>query len=123
MTGSGFRHVAALGSSFAAGPGVAPIVDRRANRSGRNYAHLVAERLGARLTDLTVSGATTTPGAELVSVVDHSSAHVLGSAQPWVQGFSVASAGAFHPNATGMAAVSDAIMNHLAADAPSASDD
>ena len=29
-------------------------------RSGGNYAHLLAEQLGARLTDLTVSGATTT---------------------------------------------------------------
>jgi lysophospholipase L1-like esterase len=53
------QHLAALGSSFAAGPGIPPIVDRRAGRSGRNYAHLLAEHLGARLTDLTVSGATT----------------------------------------------------------------
>jgi lysophospholipase L1-like esterase len=55
-----YRHVAALGSSFAAGPGIPPIVDRFAMRSGRNYAHVLADRLGARLTDLTVSGATTT---------------------------------------------------------------
>jgi len=53
------RHVAALGSSFAAGPGLAPVVDKAAMRSGRNYPHLLAERLGAELTDLTVSGATT----------------------------------------------------------------
>lgn len=56
---TGFRHVAALGSSFAAGPGIPPVEDRRAGRSRANYAHLLAERLGARLTDLTVSGATT----------------------------------------------------------------
>ena len=55
----GYRHLAALGSSFAAGPGIPPVVDRAAGRSARNYAHLVAERLGAELTDLTVSGATT----------------------------------------------------------------
>jgi hypothetical protein len=55
-----YRHVAALGSSFAAGPGIPPIVDRFALRSGRNYAHVLADRLGERLTDLTVSGATTT---------------------------------------------------------------
>ncbi|GAA0253869.1 SGNH/GDSL hydrolase family protein [Cryptosporangium japonicum] len=54
-----YRHVVALGSSFAAGPGIPPVVDRSAGRSGRNYAHLVADGLGARLTDLTVSGATT----------------------------------------------------------------
>lgn len=56
---SGYRHVAALGSSFAAGPGIEPVVDRAAGRSGANYPHLLAELLGARLTDLTVSGATT----------------------------------------------------------------
>jgi lysophospholipase L1-like esterase len=56
---SGYRHLVALGSSFAAGPGIDPVVDRAAGRSGRNYPHLLAERLGARLTDLTVSGATT----------------------------------------------------------------
>jgi len=54
-----YRHVASLGSSFAAGPGIEPLADRGACRSARNYPHLVAERLGARLTDLTVSGATT----------------------------------------------------------------
>ncbi|WEH13075.1 SGNH/GDSL hydrolase family protein [Streptomyces sp. VNUA24] len=56
---SRFRHVAALGSSFAAGPGIQPIENRAAARSAHNYPHLVAQRLGAGLTDLTVSGATT----------------------------------------------------------------
>lgn len=51
-------HITALGSSFAAGPGIPPIIDRSARRSGNNYAHILAKRLGARLTDLTVSGAT-----------------------------------------------------------------
>lgn len=50
--------IAALGSSFAAGPNIPPQVNKAAMRSGRNYAHLVAERLDADLTDLTVSGAT-----------------------------------------------------------------
>jgi lysophospholipase L1-like esterase len=54
-----FRHLASLGSSFAAGPGIEPIEDRAARRSARNYPHLLAARLGAELTDLTVSGATT----------------------------------------------------------------
>lgn len=53
------EHLAALGSSFAAGPGIDPVENRWAMRSGGNYAHLVAAQLGARLTDLTVSGATT----------------------------------------------------------------
>jgi lysophospholipase L1-like esterase len=51
--------IAALGSSFAAGPGIDPVVDAGAMRSGSNYAHLLAEAIGARLVDLTVSGATT----------------------------------------------------------------
>lgn len=50
--------IANLGSSFAAGPGIKPTVDRFAMRSASNYAHLLARRLDAELTDLTVSGAT-----------------------------------------------------------------
>lgn len=53
------RVVAALGSSFAAGPGIEPVADAIAMRSERNYAHLFADRIGAELVDLTVSGAST----------------------------------------------------------------
>jgi lysophospholipase L1-like esterase len=55
------RYVA-LGSSMAAGPGIRPGADGapfRAGRSARNYAHLVAHRLGLDLVDVTYSGATT----------------------------------------------------------------
>lgn len=55
------RYVA-LGSSMAAGPGIAPKVPgspRRAGRSERNYAHLAAHALQLELTDVTYSGATT----------------------------------------------------------------
>jgi len=55
------RYVA-LGSSMAAGPGIRPGADGapfRAGRSARNYAHLVAQRLGLDLVDVTYSGATT----------------------------------------------------------------
>jgi lysophospholipase L1-like esterase len=48
-----------LGSSFAAGPGIKPLIDKPAGRSGRNYAHLVAEALELDLLDVTYSGATT----------------------------------------------------------------
>jgi lysophospholipase L1-like esterase len=54
----GSRYVA-LGSSFAAGPGISPIVHKPAGRSGNNYAHLVAAALNLELTDVTYSGATT----------------------------------------------------------------
>lgn len=62
--GSRRLHIAALGSSFAAGPGIEPIIDKNAMRSGSNYAHQLAKKLDATLTDLTVSGAT------LVNVLD-----------------------------------------------------
>ncbi|OBK93515.1 hydrolase [Mycobacterium asiaticum] len=55
------RYVA-LGSSMAAGPGIRPRAAGapwRAGRSARNYPHLVAERAGLDLTDVTYSGATT----------------------------------------------------------------
>jgi lysophospholipase L1-like esterase len=51
----------ALGSSYAAGPGLgsrAPDSPRLAGRSTRNYAHVLAERLKLRLTDVSFSGAT-----------------------------------------------------------------
>ena len=48
----------ALGSSFASGPGIHPILDAGCGRSGNNYAHLVAERLGYDLIDVTSGGAT-----------------------------------------------------------------
>lgn len=51
-------HIAALGSSFAAGPSIEPIENASAGRSSRNYAHQLAEKLNADLTDLSVSGAT-----------------------------------------------------------------
>ncbi|MFK4084591.1 SGNH/GDSL hydrolase family protein [Kribbella sp. NPDC020789] len=58
MIPPGSQYVA-LGSSFAAGPGIHPIVHKPAGRSGNNYAHLVAAELGLELTDATYSGATT----------------------------------------------------------------
>jgi lysophospholipase L1-like esterase len=55
------RYVA-LGSSMAAGPGIRPRADGApfgAGRSARNYPHVIAERLGLDLVDVTYSGATT----------------------------------------------------------------
>ena len=63
MTGipAGSRYVA-MGSSFGAGPGIAPRAPgspRRAGRSASYYAHLVARDLRLDLHDITYSGATT----------------------------------------------------------------
>ncbi|WP_206686026.1 SGNH/GDSL hydrolase family protein [Kribbella qitaiheensis] len=58
MISPGSRYVA-LGSSFAAGSGVKPRLDKASGRSQRNYAHLVAEALELDLVDVTYSGATT----------------------------------------------------------------
>ncbi|MGH3216749.1 MAG: GDSL-type esterase/lipase family protein [Trebonia sp.] len=58
---AGSRYVA-MGSSFAAGPGLpsrVPGSPRQAGRSTGNYAHLVARELGLDLHDVTFSGATT----------------------------------------------------------------
>jgi len=58
---AGSRYVA-MGSSFAAGPGLPSRVrgsPRRAGRSTGNYAHLVAGALSLDLDDVTFSGATT----------------------------------------------------------------
>ncbi len=55
------RYVA-LGSSFAAGPGLMPRAEgspRRSGRSAANYAHLLAAHLGLALDDVSFSGATT----------------------------------------------------------------
>ncbi|ADG80846.1 SGNH hydrolase-type esterase domain-containing protein OS=Tsukamurella paurometabola (strain ATCC 8368 / DSM / CCUG 35730 / CIP 100753 / JCM 10117 / KCTC 9821 / NBRC 16120 / NCIMB 702349 / NCTC 13040) OX=521096 GN=Tpau_4280 PE=4 SV=1 [Tsukamurella paurometabola] len=54
-----YSNIAALGSSYASGPGIDPVDDRTVGRSARNYPHQLAQRFGAALTDLTVSGATT----------------------------------------------------------------
>ncbi|KAI4853894.1 hypothetical protein E4T44_00562 [Aureobasidium sp. EXF-8845] len=52
-------RIASLGSSYAAGPGIAPqTTPSAARRSQKNYPHLLAASLSASLTDLTVSGAT-----------------------------------------------------------------
>ena len=75
-----YRHVVALGSSFAAGPGIKPVVDRFAARSGRNYAHLLAQRFSADLTDLTVSGATT------ATIVEHPQRVLIKTFAPQVTG-------------------------------------
>jgi lysophospholipase L1-like esterase len=56
------KKFVALGSSMAAGPGITPRAAGspfRSGRSARNYPHLVAERLGYDLVDVTYSGATT----------------------------------------------------------------
>ena len=62
-------HYVAMGSSFAAGPGITAPADQppnRCTRSADNYAHQLARRRGLTLTDVSCGGATT--------------AHLLG---PW----------------------------------------
>jgi lysophospholipase L1-like esterase len=55
-------HYVAMGSSFAAGPGVATVAadtPARCSRSTENYAQQLARRLQLRLTDVSCGGATT----------------------------------------------------------------
>ncbi|RYP49602.1 hypothetical protein DL768_004723 [Monosporascus sp. mg162] len=51
-------HIVQIGSSFAAGPGIPPVANSKAMRSGANFACLLSKRINAKLTDLSVSGAT-----------------------------------------------------------------
>lgn len=53
----GSQYVA-LGSSFAAGPGILPLVDVGCARSANNYPHLIATKLSLNLVDVSCSGAT-----------------------------------------------------------------
>ena len=46
--------IAALGSSFAAGPGIEPVAHPGAMRSARNYPHLLAEACAAAGIPLTL---------------------------------------------------------------------
>ncbi|MEV4643061.1 ricin-type beta-trefoil lectin domain protein [Actinoplanes sp. NPDC049548] len=61
-TTAGLNYVA-IGSSFAAGPGISPVQSSAGAagcaRSSNNYASVVARDLGANLTDVSCSGATT----------------------------------------------------------------
>ncbi|MFI5782484.1 SGNH/GDSL hydrolase family protein [Nocardia sp. NPDC051570] len=52
-------HYVALGSSYAAGPGLAPTIDIGCARSGNDYPHRLAQALRLDLVDATCSGATT----------------------------------------------------------------
>lgn len=64
-------HYVALGSSFGAGLGLSPRASgspRRAGRSARNYAHLIAGTLQLELSDATYSGAVT---ADLIRPGQH----------------------------------------------------
>ncbi|WP_328457211.1 SGNH/GDSL hydrolase family protein [Amycolatopsis sp. NBC_00438] len=56
--GGRIRYVA-LGDSSAAGPLIPDQIDTTCLRSDRNWPHVLATRLGAALTDVTCSGATT----------------------------------------------------------------
>ncbi|KAF2720173.1 SGNH hydrolase [Polychaeton citri CBS 116435] len=73
-------HIVALGSSFAAGSGIHPVVDSVAMRSGANYANLVAKRLNARLTDLSSGGCT------LMNVLSEPQQFMLESRPPQLDG-------------------------------------
>jgi hypothetical protein len=58
---AGGKYVA-MGSSFAAGPGIAPAADNpgnRCRRSAQNYAHQLARRHNLSLVDVSCGGSTT----------------------------------------------------------------
>lgn len=69
-------RLVALGSSFASGPGLKPYKKPEACCSDRNYASLLAEQLGADLTDLTSAGST------LLNIIESPQ----GSLRPQIEG-------------------------------------
>jgi len=74
-------HIAALGSSFAAGPSIAPQTSAAARRSGNNYASLLSRSLpGSKLTDLSSSGAT------LLNVLSEPQETLLATLPPQLEG-------------------------------------
>ncbi|QLY30494.1 SGNH/GDSL hydrolase family protein [Nocardia huaxiensis] len=76
---SGEKYVA-LGDSFAAGVGISNILDLGCQRSDRNYAHVIAGRLGYSLADVTCGGATTetVTGSQLSAVTADTALVTLG---------------------------------------------
>lgn len=73
-------HIAALGSSFAAGPSIPPQTNAAARRSGANYPSLLAQGLGTKLTDLSASGAT------LLNVLNEPQQTLLATLPPQLDG-------------------------------------
>nr|OQO24506.1 hypothetical protein B0A51_09537 [Rachicladosporium sp. CCFEE 5018] len=68
-------HIAALGSSFASGPGIAPETPP-ARRSYYNYPSLISRSLSAKLSDLSSSGAT------LLNVLNEPQDYATGESAP-----------------------------------------
>ncbi|WP_232665586.1 SGNH/GDSL hydrolase family protein [Pseudonocardia sp. TRM90224] len=56
---AGYDSYVSLGDSFTSGPALPPVVNGLCGRSGANYPHLLADDLGAELTDMSCGGATT----------------------------------------------------------------
>ncbi|GAB7333576.1 hypothetical protein MBLNU13_g05148t1 [Cladosporium sp. NU13] len=73
-------HIAALGSSFAAGPSIPPQINAAARRSGANYPSLLASALSAKLTDLSSSGAT------LLNILSEPQQTLLATLPPQIDG-------------------------------------
>ncbi len=59
QAGPAAERYVALGSSYASGPGIAPVADTGCARSGQNYPHLLAAARGLDPVDVTCAGATT----------------------------------------------------------------
>jgi lysophospholipase L1-like esterase len=75
-------HYVAMGSSFAAGPGIpdlAPGSPARCGRSTSNYANLLARQLSLTLTDVSCSGATTADLLEASGDLPSQSEAITGS--------------------------------------------
>jgi hypothetical protein len=80
------KRYVALGSSMASGPGIRPRAAGApwsSGRSARNYPHLIAERLGLDLVDVTFSGATTAQRSRIASAAHHRKSMRWMARRPW----------------------------------------
>jgi len=123
-----YRKMAALGSSYAAGPGISPVVNRPAMRSGMvgaatspfddvpfDAATIQALTiLHEQLTEVFADAAQHTQ-ADLIEASKLGKGHELGTAEPWIQPLHPPHRlpSSFHPTAAGMKAVGDAISRHI----------
>jgi lysophospholipase L1-like esterase len=99
------------------GPATRPRLDVPLNEEQLPSVALLADRLAGAF-----AKAAEKSGAELVAVSEVSKAHAVGSAEPWTTGYTLRPPGLggvvpYHPNAEGMAAVAEYVVQQLERDA------
>lgn len=90
------------------GPSTRPRLDVPLNEEQLPSVAMMADGLAAAF-----AKAAATSGADLVAASAASLQHAIGSAEPWTTGFSLLRGVSYHPNAAGMRAVADLVLETL----------